>query len=82
MPLLFAGGQNCNTFLDILIRIIGMIFGRRGTPAGFPEGTTPSGDLDGASPDFGGDPPGGASVPPADAEELNPSGTEAVRDWE
>jgi hypothetical protein len=84
-----AGGQKCNSFLDIVLRIINLIFRRGGTPAG-PAGSPPGGNVppsggaDGGSPedDIGGDPPGGANVPPPDAEEIDTSQNDAIRDWE
>jgi hypothetical protein len=77
MSFRFAGGQRCNTFLDLLVKIINLIFGRRGTlcPPGDAGGVPPQGDS-------GGDPPGGADVPPTDAEDIDPSQNDAVRDWE
>lgn len=83
----FAGGQNCNSFLDLLIRIINLIFGRRGTsgcPRESPPGGTQPSSGGGIPPgdDNGGYTPDGASVPPADAEELDPTQNDAVRDWE
>lgn len=84
MPLRFAGTQRCNTFVDLLVKIINLIFRRQGTPAGPPGGPTAPGGAGGGPPqdDAGGDPPGGANVPPADAEELDPSQNDAIRDWE
>jgi hypothetical protein len=84
IPLRFAGTQRCNTFLDLLVKIIDMIFRRRGTSV-CPPGATPAPRGAGGAPpqdEAGGDPPGGASVPPADAEELDPSQNDAIRDWE
>ncbi|PNF19970.1 hypothetical protein B7P43_G09962 [Cryptotermes secundus] len=83
------GGQKCNSFLDLVMRIINLIFRRRSTPAG-PPGSPPGGNLpppgdaDGGSAedDLGGDPPGGANVPPPDAEEIDTSQNDAIRDWE
>jgi hypothetical protein len=90
---LYFAGQSCNTFLDLLVRLINLIFGRQGTswcprgspPQGTPPptgGKPPSGG--GAPPedDLGGVPTVGAKVPPADAEEIDPTQNDAVRDWE
>jgi hypothetical protein len=71
------------------MRIINLIFRRRGTPAGAP-GSPPGGNLPppggadsgSAEDDLGGDPTGGADVPPPDAEEIDTSQNDAVRDWE
>lgn len=84
MSLRFAGSQRCNSFLDVLVRIINLIFRRQGTPSSPPGGNLPPGGGGGVPPqnDAGGDPPGGANVPPADAEELDPSQNDAIRDWE
>ena len=75
-----------------MVRIIDLILGRNrgstpseGPPSmpppqgGVPQG--PNGEIPPARSD-GGDPPGGADVPPEDAEELDPSQNESVRDWE
>ena len=90
---LYFAGQNCSTFLDLLVRLINLIFGRQGAswcprespPGGIPPpagGNPPSGG--GAQPegDLGGEPKGGDNVPPEDAEEIDPTQNDAVRDWE
>jgi hypothetical protein len=83
---LYFTGQSCNTFLDLLVRLINLIFGRQGTPwcprGSPPAGNPPSGG--GAPPegDFGRTPTVGTKAPPTDAEEIDPSQNESGRDWE
>lgn len=83
---LYFTGQSCNTFLDLLVRLINLIFGRQGTswcPRGSPPAGTPP-PTGGTPPeeDFGGIPTGGTNVPPPDAEEIDPTQNDAIRDWE
>jgi len=90
---LYFAGQSCSTFLDLLVRLVNLIFGRQGAswcprtgpPEGIPPtagGTPPSGGRTPPEDDFGGDPTGGANVPPPDVEEIDPAQNDAVRDWE
>ncbi|XP_069691559.1 uncharacterized protein [Periplaneta americana] len=84
------GGKKCNTFIDLMVKLVNMIFGRRGGGGDSPPPYPPSegGNNDDPPPpesgdtDSGGDPPGGADTPPADAEEIDPVQNESVRDWE
>jgi hypothetical protein len=90
---LYVTEQSCSTFLDLLIRIVNLIFGRQGASwcprAGSPEGTPPT---SGGTPpswgrtppddDFGGNPTDKATVGPPDVEEIDPTQNDAVRDWE
>ncbi|PSN47805.1 hypothetical protein C0J52_08180 [Blattella germanica] len=87
------GEKKCNTFVDLMVKIIDFILGRNRNNGGGrggsgdrpnipqPPGGVPQGP-NGEIPSDGGDPPGGAVEPPADAEEIDTAQNDAIRDWE
>lgn len=82
---LYFAGQSCSTFLDLLVRLVNLIFGRQGSwcpRGGPPQGTPPTTGGNPPEDDLGGYPTGGTNPSPPDVEEIDPSQNDAVRDWE